>query len=206
MKPVIAIDGPAGAGKSTVARAVAKALDWSYLDTGAMYRAVTWWAMHAGVDIEDATAVASIARTCELEVVPRVRINGQDVTDLIRSAEVNIAVSKVAAEPSVRQELVQRQRMLAEAAPLGSVVEGRDITTVVFPDAHLKIFLTASPEERVRRRGDEDAASLARRDAADEGREVSPLRQSKDAVVLDTTGLSVDEVVERVVSCHKALK
>ena len=200
---VIAIDGPAGSGKSTVARAVAALLGWSFLDTGAMYRAVTCEALFRGVDIDDAAAVAALADTVTLTTLPRVTVNGRDVEDEIRSDEVNVAVSVVAANPSVRASMVARQRELAAAQPLGTVVEGRDITTVVFPLASVKIFLTASLEERARRRGDEGEDSVARRDEADSTRVASPLRQADDALVLDTTGRDVDDVAQEIVQWLK---
>ena len=200
---VIAIDGPAGSGKSTVARAVAALLGWSFLDTGAMYRAVTCEALFRGVDIDDDDAVAALADTLTLTTLPRVTVNGRDVEDEIRSDEVNVAVSVVAANPSVRASMVARQRELAAAQPLGTVVEGRDITTVVFPLASVKIFLTASLEERARRRGDEGEDSVARRDEADSTRVASPLRQADDALVLDTTGRDVDDVAQEIVQWLK---
>ncbi len=197
---VIAIDGPAGSGKSTVARAVAALLGWSFLDTGAMYRAVTSEALYRGIDIHDARAVASLANEVTLTTLPRVTVNGRDVEDEIRSGEINVAVSVVAANPGVRAAMVARQRELAAAQPLGTVVEGRDITTVVFPHASAKIFLTASLEERARRRGgDEGEDSVARRDEADSTRVASPLRQADDALVLDTTGRDVDDVAQEIV-------
>jgi cytidylate kinase len=201
---VIAIDGPAGSGKSTVARAVATLLGWTFLDTGAMYRAVTWEALNRGVDVHDATAMAALAADVRLTTLPRVTVNGRDIEDEIRSDEVNIAVSVVAANPEVRASMVERQRELAAAQPLGTVVEGRDITTVVFPDAPVKIFLTATLEERARRRGgDEGEASVARRDEADSTRVASPLRQAEDALVLDTTGRDVEDVAEEIVQWLK---
>ena len=200
---VIAIDGPAGSGKSTVARAVAALLGWSFLDTGAMYRAVTCEALFRGVDIDNDDAVAALADTVTLTTLPRVTVNGRDVEDEIRSDEVNVAVSVVAANPSVRASMVARQRELAAAQPLGTVVEGRDITTVVFPLASVKIFLTASLEERARRRGDEGEDSVARRDEADSTRVASPLRQADDALVLDTTGRDVDDVAQEIVQWLK---
>jgi cytidylate kinase len=200
---VIAIDGPAGSGKSTVARAVAALLGWSFLDTGAMYRAVTCEALFRGVDIDDDDAVAALADTVTLTTLPRVTVNGRDVEDEIRSDEVNVAVSVVAANPSVRASMVARQRELAAAQPLGTVVEGRDITTVVFPLASVKIFLTASLEERARRRGDEGEDSVARRDEADSTRVASPLRQADDALVLDTTGRDVEDVAQEIVQWLK---
>jgi cytidylate kinase len=200
---VIAIDGPAGSGKSTLARALASSLGWGFLDTGAMYRAVTYEVLRRGVDQFDEEAVAEIARASTIETVPRVSINGRDVHDEIRSDEVNVAVSAVAANPEVRSEMVRRQRDFAAAQPVGSVVEGRDITTVVFPNATVKVYLTASLKERARRRDDETEASVARRDDIDSTRDASPLRQAEDALVLDTTGRSVDEVVEEITQCLK---
>ncbi len=199
MSEIIAIDGPAGSGKSTVARALAAALGWSFLDTGAMYRAVTAEVLRRGVDPADADAVAAIASSASISTVPRVTINGLDVESVIRDEPVNVAVSTVAANPSVRSAMVTRQRAWADAQPLGTVVEGRDIATVVFPDARLKVYLTASLDERARRRGEEGVGSVSRRDRADEGREASPLRQASDAVVLDTTDLTIEQVVEEIV-------
>jgi cytidylate kinase len=196
---VIAIDGPAGSGKSSVARALATALDWSYLDTGAMYRAVTVEALDRGIDVYDEEAMGRLAVDVQLATLPRVSVNGRDVEDEIRSEAVNVAVSVVAANALVRRQMVRRQREFAAAQPLGTVVEGRDITTVVFPNATLKVYLTASLEERARRRGEEGEASVARRDDADSTREASPLRQADDALVLDTTGRSVDGAVEEIV-------
>jgi cytidylate kinase len=200
---VIAIDGPAGSGKSSVARAVARELGWSFLDTGAMYRAVTFEAVARGVDVNDADAVAAIAESATLTTLPRVSVNGRDVEDEIRSDAINVAVSVVAANPRVRAAMVSRQRDLAAAQPLGTVVEGRDITTVVFPDASVKIFLTASLEERARRRGEEGEYSVARRDEADSTRAASPLRQADDAIVLDTTGRDVEDVAQEIVQWLK---
>jgi cytidylate kinase len=200
---VIAIDGPAGSGKSTVARAVAALLDWSFLDTGAMYRAVTWEALRRGIDVHDEVAVAAVADDVTLTALPRVTVNGRDVEDEIRSDEINVGVSVVAANPQVRASMVTRQREFAAAQPLGTVVEGRDITTVVFPNASVKIFLTASLEERARRRGDESEHSVARRDEADSSRVASPLRQADDALVLDTTGRDVDDVAQEIVQWLK---
>lgn len=200
---MIAIDGPAGSGKSTVARAVAALLGWSFLDTGAMYRAVTWEALHRGVDVRDDDALAAVAEDVVLTTLPRVTVNGRDVEDEIRTDEINVAVSVVAANPRVRSSMVARQRELAAAQPLGTVVEGRDITTVVFPNASVKIFLTASLEERARRRGDEGEDSVARRDEADSTRVTSPLRQADDALVLDTTGRDVDDVAQEIVQWLK---
>jgi cytidylate kinase len=203
---IIAIDGPAGSGKSTVARAVAQALGWSFLDTGAMYRALTSEALHLGLDVHDQSTMGALAREVRIETLPRIRVNDRDVEDEIRSEPINIAVSVVAANPLVRASMVQRQREIANAQLLGTVVEGRDITTVVFPNATLKVYLTASLEERSRRRGDEGVASVARRDIADSTRETSPLRQAPDALVIDTTGRDVHEVVGEIVECLKNIK
>ncbi|HUY17408.1 MAG TPA: (d)CMP kinase [Acidimicrobiales bacterium] len=200
---VIAIDGPAGSGKSSVARALAAGLGWSFLDTGAMYRAVTVEALDHGVDVHDAHAMEALAKEVRLTTLPRVTVNGRDVEDDIRSERVNVAVSVVAANALVRAQMVGRQREFAAAQPLGTVVEGRDITTVVFPNATIKIFLTASLEERARRRDDEGEASVSRRDVADSTREASPLRQADDALVLDTTGRDVADVVEEIIQCLK---
>ncbi len=206
MSIVVAIDGTAGSGKSSVARAVGAALGLPVLDTGAMYRAVTLRAMRAGIDPNDAAACAEAARRARLAVEDgRVHLDGEDVTVAIRGPEVTAAVSTVSAHPEVRAELVARQREWV-ARHGGGVVEGRDIGTVVFPDATLKVFLTASPEERARRRAaqepeavgrDVDAVrdALAARDARDAGRAHSPLRAAGDALVVDTTDRSIAEVV-----------
>ncbi|HTU38959.1 MAG TPA: (d)CMP kinase, partial [Acidimicrobiales bacterium] len=196
---LVAIDGPAGAGKSTVSTAVATRLGVERLDTGAMYRAVTAAALDRGVPPDDAPAVAALAEAARIVVGPQVLIDGRDVTAEIRSPEVGRAVSIVAANPAVRRQLVLRQRAWAEAHG-GGVVEGRDIGSVVFPEAEVKVFLTASPEERARRRHDEDAAGVARRDRIDSTRDASPLREAPDAHRLDTTGRTVQDVVEEVLS------
>ncbi len=203
MSDVIAIDGPAGSGKSTVARALAAALDWSFLDTGAMYRAVTAEVLRRHIDPADESAVARVAQDAHITTEPRVTIDGVDVEDVIRNEPVNVAVSTVAANPVVRRAMVTRQRRWAADQPRGTVVEGRDIATVVFPDATLKVFLTASLDERARRRGDEGVDSVARRDDADTGRIVSPLRRAEDAIAIDTTHRSVQQVVEEIVTCLK---
>lgn len=201
---VIAIDGPAGSGKSTVARGVARELGWSFLDTGAMYRAVTVAALAAGLSPDDDASVAALAREVAIETLPRVTVDGRDVESEIRSDDVNEAVSVVAANPDVRASMVARQREFARAQPAGTVVEGRDITTVVFPDATLKVFLTASLAVRAERRGaDEDESSLARRDAIDSSREASPLRRADDALTIDTTERDVDDVIKEIVTCLK---
>lgn len=184
---VIAIDGPAGSGKSTVARLLAERLGLDYLDTGAMYRSVALAALRQGADLDDHGALAALAASTET-----------DTTDAIRTPEVNAVVSRVAAVPEVRRELVKRQRAWAETRG-GGVVEGRDIGTVVFrDDAELKVFLTASEEERARRRSDE--ADPAARDRIDSTRAVSPLKPADDALVIDTTGRTVEEIVEEVLS------
>ncbi len=202
---VIAIDGPAGAGKSTVGRAVAARLGLEYLDTGAMYRAVTFAALRRGIDPTDADDVASLAGAVEMALDgSSVVVDGVDATVEIRGREVTAAVSAVAANGRVRAELVQRQRTWV-AAHGGGVVEGRDIGSVVFPDATLKLFVTASPRVRAERRvaeigGDvaDVEASIIERDRNDSTRADSPLMETSDAVTVDTTGLSVDEVVERI--------
>lgn len=196
---VVAIDGPAGAGKSTVSRAVASDLGVDRLDTGAMYRAVAALALARDVAPEDAVAVAALAGSSVIEVGEQVVIDGLDVTAVIRSPEVGRAVSVVAANPEVRRHLVRRQRDWAEAHG-GGVVEGRDIGSVVFPAAVLKVYLTASPEERTRRRHDEPPEGVARRDRIDSTRDASPLREAADAHRLDTTGRTVQDVVEEVLS------
>ncbi|MDH4169959.1 MAG: 3-phosphoshikimate 1-carboxyvinyltransferase [Acidimicrobiia bacterium] len=203
---VIAIDGPAGSGKSTVARAVADRLGLEYLDTGAMYRAVTFAVIRHGIDPADVEDVAAMA--CELDLSvgsDGVHVDGVDATTEIRGPEVTRAVSVVAANPGVRKELRSRQREWAHRRG-GGVLEGRDIGTVVFPDARLKVYLTASPEVRAARRAKEVsdldyetvAADIARRDAYDQGRADSPLTEADDAVLIDTTGLTVDQVVDAV--------
>jgi cytidylate kinase len=198
---VIAIDGPAGAGKSTVARALAARLGLEYLDTGAMYRAVTFAALRRGV-LDDAAAVAVLARDVTLEVGEHgVLVDGVDATVEIRSAEVTRQVSRVAANSAVRTELVARQREWAKVRG-GGVIEGRDIASVVFPDAELKLYLTASPRVRAERRvaeagGDVDEveAQIAARDSYDSSRADSPLVQADGSRVVDTTGMSIDEVL-----------
>lgn len=203
---VIAIDGPAGSGKSTVARALAAHLGLKYLDTGAMYRSVAFAVLRSGGDPEDAAATASVAREVDIEVgLDCVTVDGVDATVEIRGPEVSRAVSVVAANPAVRAELVSRQREWAHRRG-GGVLEGRDIGTVVFPDAALKVYLTADPEERARRRAKEVTdldyeavvADIARRDAIDSSRAADPLVEAADAVLVDTTGLTIDEVVANI--------
>ena len=202
---VIAIDGPAGAGKSTVARALAARLGLEYLDTGAMYRAVTWAAMRRGIDVTDVDRVAALAEDLKLDVgEDGVWVDGHEATRQIRTPEVTAAVSAVAANSRVRTELVKRQREWAYARG-GGVLEGRDIASVVFPNAELKLHLTASPRVRAERRSaetgvdvDEIEAAIRRRDSYDISRADSPLIQADGSVVVDTTGLSIDEVLERI--------
>ena len=196
---VIAIDGPAGAGKSSVARAAAERLGFTYLDTGAMYRAVACAAQSRGAD------AAQVAREAEIVLGERVLIDGEDVTARIREPWVSEAASRVSADPAVREALVAQQQKIIEEGDW--VAEGRDIGTVVAPGAAVKVFLTAAPEERARRRAaelgaDEQAvrADLVARDARDAGRVASPLAAAVDAVPVDTTALSLEQVVEQIVT------
>jgi cytidylate kinase len=203
---VIAIDGPAGAGKSSVARAVAAELGFTYLDSGAMYRCVALAAGEQGVPCDDGEALGQLAEALSIDFDgPRVLLGERDVSEAIRTPDVSGAASEVSVHPQVRAALVERQRRLIATGRY--VAEGRDIGTVVSPDAPLKIFLTASDEERARRRAaetGEDVQSVLdaqrRRDASDSGREHGALRVAEDAVELDTTGLALDEVVDRVVA------
>jgi cytidylate kinase len=202
---VIAIDGPAGAGKSTIARALAARLGLEYLDTGAMYRAVTFAAVHRGIPVDDFDRVGALAREVTMEVGEHgVLVDGIDATTEIRSPDITAKVSTVAANSQVRTELVERQRQWARRRG-GGVIEGRDIGSVVFPDAELKLYLTASPRVRAQRRvaesgGDVDEieAAIAARDAYDSGRADSPLAEADGAVVVDTTGLGIDEVLATI--------
>ncbi len=221
-QPIVAIDGPAGAGKSTVTRQVAARLGLLYLDTGAMYRAITWLMLDAGLDLADEAAIAELATQATLELLPaesaerpaRVSVNGRDVTQAIRTPEVTASVSRVAAQAAVRADLVRRQQQFGERG--GIVAEGRDIGTTVFPDAELKIFLTASAAERARRRQQDlraqglavaDLAALERdirdRDAYDSNRKISPLRQAPDAVVVQTDCMSAEAVIEHLVGLYR---
>jgi CMP/dCMP kinase len=203
---VIAIDGPAGAGKSTVSRAVAAELGFTYLDSGAMYRAVALAAIEAGVDPDDGEALKALVGNLEIGFDGRqVLLGERDVSDAIRAPQVTAAASRVSVHPAVREALVARQRDLIEAADY--VAEGRDIGTVVSPEAPLKVFLTASDEERARRRAAESGedfesvlSAQRRRDERDTEREHGALRAAEDAVELDTTGLGLEEVVGRVVA------
>lgn len=197
--PVIAIDGPAGSGKSTVSRALATRLGVDRLDTGAMYRAVTWAVLDQAIEPSDWEAVAELARGLDIEIGERVAVDGTDVTEAIRGAEVSGAVSLVAANPAVREVLVKRQRQwMAERG--GGVVEGRDIGSVVFPDADVKIYLTAADHERARRRPEEGSDALSRRDRLDSTRTASPLGVADGALVIDTTDRPVEDIVEQVVT------
>jgi len=206
---VVAIDGPSGSGKSTVARAVAARLGLEVLDTGAMYRAVTLAALERDADLHDAVACEAAAVDAEIVVDGTVLLDGRDVTAEIRGPDVTAAVATVSAHPNVRAVLVERQREWVVNHG-GGVVEGRDIGTVVFPDAPVKVFLTASDEERARRRARDEAdaarattvdavaADLARRDALDSNRVASPLVAAADAIVVDSTARDVDEVIHEI--------
>lgn len=208
---VIAIDGPAGAGKSTIARRVAGRLGFIYVDTGAMYRAVGLWAMRAGVDLDDAQKLEQLAAAARIEFEAgsaRVLLNGEDVTEAIRTPEVASAASKISVYGGVRRAMVAEQRRIARGASV--VMEGRDVGTVVFPDADVKIFLDAAPGTRAERRlrelrergqdvpAEQVAAELEERDRRDRSRAEAPLVQAPDAVYLDTTALSIEEVEEAV--------
>jgi cytidylate kinase len=216
MHTVIAIDGPSGVGKGTVARALAAALGYRHVDTGAMYRAVAWRAGQLGVDLDDEAAVWGVARAAVIEVDgSRVAIDGTDVSAVIRTPEIDRATTRVARLPRVRAELVARQRALAERGPV--VMEGRDIGTVVFPAAAVKIYLDASSEERARRRAQDPAHTAAqtqdlahiaeamqRRDENDRTRQASPLSIAADATVVDTTAMPAAQVAERVLAIVRA--
>ena len=214
---IIAIDGPSGAGKSTIAKLVAKQLGFSCLDTGAMYRAIAWGALNGGVALDDAEGLGALAREKEIAfgveegnpIPSKVFLDGEEITSLIRTGEIDKAVSPVSATPAVREALVDQQRRIGAAGDF--VVEGRDIGTVVFPDAAVKVFLTASDEERARRRVaqnirrgveptdfDEVLADIIRRDEVDSNRATSPLRPADDAMMLDSTNLTIDEVVATI--------
>jgi cytidylate kinase len=198
-RPVIAIDGPAGSGKSTVSRALAARLGIDRLDTGAMYRAVAWAVLDRGIAPADRDAVAAVARAVRIGVGERVTVDGTDVTEAIRGPAVSAAVSAVAANPDVRAVMVHHQRTWA-ADRGGGVIEGRDIGSVVFPRADLKIYLTASAAERARRRPEEGADALSRRDRIDSTRQASPLEVADGARVIDTTDRQVDDIVDEVMA------
>lgn len=207
---VIAIDGPAGAGKSTVARRVAEAVGIPYLDTGAMYRCVALQCLRGDIDPNDVASVSTIAEQVSIELDgPLVVLNGEDVSQLIRTSEVAAIVSLIAVHSPVRDSMRRQQQQWIQKSG-GGVVEGRDIGTVVFPDAEVKIFLTASPVERARRRVDqhggdidEVAQSIAERDRIDSTREDSPLKPACDSVIVDSTGKTIDEVVGEIVSAFE---
>jgi pantoate ligase / CMP/dCMP kinase len=217
-KPILAIDGPAGAGKSTVTRLCAEQLGLIHLDTGAMYRAMTWLVLQSGVKLGDEVAIADLVSQAHLELKPNnpteVRVNGQDITQAIRSLEVTAQVSTIAAQPAVRDILRQQQQAYAEVG--GVAAEGRDIGTHIFPEAGLKIFLTASVEERARRRYqelqttgkteidyDQLVQDIAERDRKDSQRQVAPLRKADDAVEVLTDGMTVLEVTDKIVALYK---
>jgi cytidylate kinase len=208
---IVAIDGPSGAGKGTVARAVAGKLGYRHVDSGAMYRAVGWRALRDGVALDDEPAVARLAEQARIELsATAVTIDAEDVTHAIRTPEIDRAAAAVARLPRVRHVLVERQRALGAGG--GVVMEGRDIGTVVFPEAGVKLYLDASPEERARRRAADLAHSarsnpfvevgtaLAERDAIDRTRVASPLYAAADAVIVDTTGKTIDDVVREVMT------
>jgi len=207
MTKVLAIDGPSGAGKGTVARAVAQALNWAYVDTGAMYRAVAWKVRGQALPIDDEERVVAVADAAVFELdFRRVVIDGEDVTGFIRTSEMDVAAATVARMPRVRSVLVARQRDYAAAGPV--VMEGRDIGTVVFPDAMVKLYLDATPEERASRRARDlahglskaseiwvVASALERRDRLDRTREASPLTRADDAILIETTGVPASDVI-----------
>ena len=208
---IIAIDGPSGAGKGTIAREVARRLGYRHIDTGAMYRAVAWKALHEGVDLADEDASDDAARRAQIVVGDGiVQVDGHDVARAIRTPEIDAAAAAVARQPRVREVLIAQQREMGRAG--GVVMEGRDIGTVVFPRADVKIYLDATPEERARRRAHDPAHSLSEgavtvgdvataleaRDRSDRTRTTSPLTRADDAVEIDTTGLSIEDVIDRV--------
>jgi cytidylate kinase len=209
---IIAIDGPSGAGKGTVARALADRLHYRYIDSGAMYRAVAWKARQAGLNLEDAAAVSRLAEGVTIDLSQGVRVDGRDISSEIRTGEMDRAAAIVARHPGVRAVLVRRQREFGVEGAL--VMEGRDIGTVVFPHADLKLYLDASPDERARRRAEDPAHELSRhalgvesvaealaaRDQSDRTRAASPLVRADDALYIDTTGAAVDQVVNQVLA------
>ncbi|MFI9764339.1 (d)CMP kinase [Streptomyces sp. NPDC051963] len=210
---IVAIDGPSGTGKSSTSKAVAAQLGLSYLDTGAQYRAITWWMVNAGIEVDDPQAIAAAAGKPHIvsgtdPEKPTIMVDGIDVAAPIRTQEVTSQVSAVSAVPEVRAQITELQRSIAAAAEQGIVVEGRDIGTTVLPDADLKIFLTASPEARAARRSGElkgadvhsTREALLKRDAADSSRKTSPLAKADDAVEVDTSDLTLQQVIECVVT------
>ncbi|MFF1681469.1 (d)CMP kinase [Streptomyces sp. NPDC058256] len=210
---IVAIDGPSGTGKSSTSKAVASQLGLSYLDTGAQYRAITWWMVSNGIDVTDPSAIAAAAGKPEIlsgtdPAAPTITVDGTDVAGPIRTDEVTAKVSAVSAVPDVRARITELQRSIAAGAETGIVVEGRDIGTTVLPDADLKIFLTASPEARAARRSGElkgadinaTREALVKRDAADSSRKTSPLAKADDAVEVDTSDLTLQQVIECVVT------
>ena len=212
---VVAVDGTSGSGKSSTSRGVADRLGLRYLDTGAMYRAMTWWMLRHGVDVEDPEAMAAVCETPRIEsgtdpLSPSITVDGEDVATAIREPDVNAAVSPVSAVPAVRERLLQVQRDAIQEAleGRGIVVEGRDIGSVVWPEAPVKVYLSADPSARATRRAAEEGGtdveatreSLLSRDRIDSGRTVSPLVMAEGAVHVDTTGFSLDEVIDQVVS------
>ena len=212
---VVAIDGPAGAGKSTIAKRLAERLGFTYIDTGAMYRAVALWALRQHVEADDMHRMEQLALAAEIELSPgRILLNGEDVTEAIRRPEVSNGASRVAVIPGVRRAMVAKQRAIGERTSV--VMEGRDIGTVVFPNAEVKVFLDASPEERVRRRlrdvqasgeaitEDALAAQMKERDQRDSTRADAPLAQAPDAVYLDSTALKIEEVEEAILKIVRA--
>lgn len=220
---IVAIDGPSGAGKSTVAKAVAKRLGFSCLDTGAMYRAIAWWALANQVALDDAQTLGRAAREHEIsfghvadDPVPRrVFLDGTEITEEIRTGEIDRAVSPVSSIPAVREALVEQQRRIGNAGDY--VVEGRDIGTTVFPNAEVKVFMTATAEERAHRRvrqnvdrgvGDIDyesvLADIVRRDEIDSSRDTSPLRPADDAILIDTSDMFIEDVIGKICALAKA--